>query len=63
MVKKNGTETWKSLQFFFQDGTLRFISVDIDFCEDERLYGLIVTFVHGEILKILWNLFLQLSNM
>ena len=39
------------------------MSVDIDFCEDERLYGLIVTFVHGEILKILWNLFLQLSNM
>ena len=46
----------------------------IHFCEDERLYGFIVadvnfdmffmdTFVHGEILKLLWNLFLQLPNM
>ena len=46
----------------------------IHFCKDERLYGFIVadvnfdmffmdTFVHGEILKLLWNLFLQLPNM
>ena len=48
--------------------------MDVHFCEDGRLYGFIVTnvnfdmflvdtFVHGEILKILWNLFLQLLTM
>ena len=75
MVKKNGAKTRKSLKNFYQDVTLRrFISVDIHFCEDERLYGFIVadvnfdtffmdTFVHGGILKLLWNLFLQLPNM
>ena len=47
--------------------------MDIHFCEDERLYGFIVadvnfdmffmdTFVHGEILKLLWNLFFAIAE-